>query len=349
MADPAITKTDTANSFPIVPDRGDRNARRKSASLAISIVAHGLLFTLTIFLFTFFRTPSEGSVRKGGIVLTEIGELDTPKFLDENDVIEEELEKQLAAVQAAAAAPAPPTIEIPQIPDLPGPSPIIDAPGVTDIVNDRLLDKPSNHYEISEADLKEIAKEQRRLLASLPKGDPTSVSIFNGTKMTGRRFVFILDRSQSMGGNGLGVLAEAQKELTAAINQLKPNHSFQIVAYHSQTVTISKRQLLAATAENKVLAKPFLERLAAFGATEHTYGITAGLAFRPDTVVLMTDGGYPGLSAAEMKEVRKMAKNVEFHCIQFGLGPRQTNVNFMTKLAGECNGTYRYVDVRSWK
>jgi len=316
MADPAITKTDTANSFPIVPDRGDRNARRKSASLAISLVAHGLLFTLAIFLFTFFRTPSEGSVRKGGIVLTEIGELDTPKFLDENDVIEEELEEQLAAVQAAAAAPAPPTIEIPQIPDLPGPSPIIDAPGVT---------------------------------ASLPKGDPTSVSIFNGTKMTGRRFVFILDRSQSMGGNGLGVLAEAQKELTAAINQLKPNHSFQIVAYHSQTVTISKRQLLAATAENKALAKPFLERLAAFGATEHTYGITAGLAFRPDTVVLMTDGGYPGLSAAEMKEVRKMAKNVEFHCIQFGLGPRQTNVNFMTKLAGECNGTYRYVDVRSWK
>jgi hypothetical protein len=151
-----------------------------------------------------------------------------------------------------------------------------------------------------------------------------------------------------MGGQGLGVLSEAQTELTNAINQLQPNHSFQIVAYHSRTVTIAKREMLPATKENKALVKPFLQRLAAFGSTEHTYGISAALAFKPDAVVLLTDGGYPELTAAELTDIRRSAGKAEFHCIQFGLGSQQKSTNFMTKIASQCNGTFRYIDVRTW-
>ena len=328
-------------------DRADYGAKRQTASLAMSLIVHVALVSIAVLLWTIFRSPPQEPERRGGIVLTEVGEMDQPVFLDQEDFVEEQLEQQLQAAQAASA-PSAPAIDIPEPSDLPGPVIATSDPSATEMAEDSLVDKPSNQYEISDADLEAIAKEQRRIKARQPKGNPISISVFDGTKLTGRRFVFILDRSQSMGSRGLGVLSQAQTELSSAINQLQANHSFQIVAYHSKTITISERKLLPATAENKALVKPFLQRLAAFGSTEHTYGISAGMAFRPDAVVLLTDGGYPELTETEMRRVRKAAGGAEFHCIQFGLGPRQDNVNFMTKLAGQSKGTYRYIDVRSW-
>ncbi len=334
--------------IPPYPQRANRIARRQAASLAVSLLFHVSLIAIGVLLFTVFRSPSVEPERRGGIVLTEISEMQEPVFLDQQDVDQEQVEQQFQAAQAAAA-PSAPSIDIPEPSELPGPKVDFADPSATDMAAESLTDKPPNEFEISEADLEAIAREQRRLRAKQPKGNPISVSVFGGTKMTGRRFVFILDRSQSMGSDGLGVLSRAQSELSGAINQLQLNHSFQVVTYHSKTSTISKRELLPANAENKALVKPFLQRLAAFGSTEHKHGISAALAFRPDTVVLLTDGGYPGLGNSEMKNIRRRAGDAEFHCIQFGLGPRQsTQPNFMTKLAGQHNGTYRYIDVRSW-
>lgn len=328
----------------------DRLGQRRNASLAISLTFHGIVLALAVLLFSLFRAPPDDEpVRRGSIVLTSIDENEKEEFLTEQDIQEEVAEEVAAAAMAAQASQAAPALDVPAIKeDLPGPPPVDANPSVTEMTNESLTDVPSTEFELSEADLEAIAKEQRRLRARQPKGDPTSISIFNGTKLTGRRFVFIIDRSQSMGGQGLGVLAQAQTELTNAINKLEPNHSFQVVAYHSKTVTIAKRQLLTANAENKSMVKPFLQRLAAFGSTEHIYGINAALAFKPDAVVLLTDGGYPGLSVAELNDVRKATGNAEFHCIQFGLGPQQKLSNFMTKIASQSNGTFRYIDVRTW-
>ena len=77
-----------------------------------------------------------------------------------------------------------------------------------------------------------IADDQRRIKAQQPVGNPASISVFGSGQLNGRRFVFVIDRSQSMGAGGLGVLDRARTELANAINQLESNHSFQIVAYH---------------------------------------------------------------------------------------------------------------------
>lgn len=334
--------------MPLETDNLQRYNQRRSASLIMSLLLHGGLLALAVLMFSLFRTsPPDEPVRRGSIVLTSIDENQQEEFLTEDDV-EETLEEATIAAASAAASQAAPTLDVPAIDDLPGPPPIDPTPNAAEMVNESLNDVPAHQFELTDAELEEIAREQRRLKARQPKGDPISISVFNGTNMTGRRFVFIIDRSQSMGGQGLGVLSRAQTELTNAIQQLKPNHEFQIVAYHSRTVTISERRLLVANEANKALAKPFLQRLAAFGATEHNYGINAALAFRPDSVVLLTDGGYPGLSASQMKQIRRSASNAEFHCIQFGLGPQQESANFMTRLASQCNGTFRYINVRDW-
>ncbi len=330
-----------------VPENFERFNKRRSASLAISLLLHGGLLASAVLLFSMFRAPPpDEPLRRGSIVLTSIDENQNKEFLTENDV--EETLDETAVAAAAPAAQAAPALDVPSIESLPGPPPVEPTPNAIDMANESHTDTANHQFELSQAELDEIAKEQRRLRSRQPKGDPMSINIFNGTKMSGRRFVFILDRSQSMGAQGLGVLSQAQKELTAAIQQLQPNHEFQIVAYHSRTVTISERRMLTANDANKALVKPFLQRLAAFGATEHNYGIMASLAFRPDSVVLLTDGGYPGLTAAQLKLIRRTAGKAEFHCIQFGLGPQQTSANFMTRLASECNGTFRYINVRDW-
>ena len=324
-----------------------RYNQRRSASLVMSLLLHGGLLAVAVLMWSMFRSPPvDEPVRRGSIVLTAIDENQQEEFLTKDDV-EESLEDTVAAATAAAAEAAP-TLDVPAIDDLAGPPPIDPTPNATEMVNESHTNTASHQFELTQAELDEIARDQRKHRARQPKGDPISISVFNGTNMNGRRFVFIIDRSHSMGGQGLGVLSRAQSELTNAIQQLQPNHEFQIVAYHSRTVTISKRQLLTGTEANKALVKPFLQRIAAFGATEHHYGINAGLAFRPDSVVLLTDGGYPGPTTTQLKEIRKAVGKAEFHCIQFGLGPQQKPTNFMTQLASECNGTFRYIDVRDW-
>ena len=331
------------------PENLERYQQRRSASLVFSLLLHAGLIAIAVLAFTLFRSPPpDEAPRRGSIVLTSIDENQEDEFLTEED-FEEKFEESAVAA-AAPSAQAAPALDVPQIESLPGPPPIDPTPNATEMANESHTDAVTYQFELSESELEEIRKEQRRLKSRQPKGDPVSINVFNGTNMSGRRFVFILDRSQSMGNSngGLGVLSRASTELSNAVSKLQGNHKFQVVAYHNRTVTISKRQLLDATDENKALVKPFLQRLAAFGGTEHNYGINAGLAFRPDSVVLLTDGGYPGISTTQLKQIRRIVGKAEFHCIQFGLGPQQESANFMTRIASQCNGTFRYIDVRDW-
>ncbi len=208
--------------------------------------------------------------------------------------------------------------------------------------------KGEHEYELSEDDLKMIAEDQRQIRAEMPVGEEASISLFGSGNLDGRKFVFVIDRSQSMGGGGLGVLQRAATELKSAVDQLESNHSFQVVGYHAQTVTISNRSLLPATPANKELVPKFVQSLAAYGSTSHEAGLTAALTFRPDVVVLMTDGGLPELHAGHLDSIRRMARGAEIHCLQFGAGPLQNSDNFMSQLAAENDGTSRYIDVRKW-
>src|SRR5690349_13896223 len=63
-----------------------------------------------------------------------------------------------------------------------------------------------------------VAEEQSRIRNSLPKGEPTSLSLFGGKSVKGRSFVFLIDRSKSM---RLGALAAAEKELISALSKLQ--------------------------------------------------------------------------------------------------------------------------------
>jgi hypothetical protein len=346
----AFNESSSSNADPSVSPYRDAASSNKNESripMLLSILTHTVLVGICLFCFWLFQKPPAETARRGGIVLTNTVDDDNEEYLTEEDVSEDSA-TQAAAQASSAASSSAPKIEQPVIESAPGPPPIDFDADASSMANDSQTKGLERQFELTQADLDMIAEDQKRFKARQPKGFETSISVFGDTTMTGRKFVFVIDRSQSMGTDGLGVIRAARDELSRAVSELKENHEFQIVAYHDRTVTISVRQMLPATDENKRRVKPFMENLVALGSTEHRYGLVAALAFKPDAIVFMTDGGYPGLNHGEIKEIRRMAGSTQIHCIQFGSGPLQQSTNFMKQLAEQNDGSFSYIDVNHW-
>ena len=339
---------------PIADQSRSSRWRSPSSSFLISVLTH-VAILIALILFGSF-TVSQGTseiARPGGIVLTQSDANEETEYLTETDVATLDTSPtdvtEPVSAQSASSMPAP-ELDTPEPLDLPGVAPPtieMDANTMAEVPN---FSPETVKYELSKADLEQIAKDRKFFEAQRPKGDPTTVSIFGGGGVSGRKFVFVIDRSHSMGSEGLGVLDRARQELIAAIDGLEPNHEFQIVAYHDSTIVISERKMLPATEDNKQRVAPFFENVGAFGATNHFYGLLVGLGFKPDVLMFMTDGGSPDLTPDEIKEVKKMAGGkTQIHCIQFGSGSLQRTTSFMKKIAQQNKGSFRYIDVNKWR
>lgn len=342
------------NKSPVLNSPLEESAKKSDwRSWGLSLLLHVLLLVLLAVFFT-SRSGSAGegeSLRSVEVVLTSVEDSEE-KFEYQTQEQAAEDVTDLSQAEPFDSLPSTQAPELPDVlPDLPGfeinPNVDIDASQMTATPANA---NPAEKYELTEEDLKLIARDQAAIRRQAPKGNPVSTQIFGSGNLTGREFVFVIDRSKSMGDSGLGVLDKARRELSSALEALKADHQFQVIAYHRSTVMIGERKLLSATDENKRRVPTFVQSLVAFGATRHDNGLTAALTFRPDVVVLMTDGGIPTLNDAEINTMLRMAgSQTEIHCIQFGSGPNQERDNFMTRLAAGTDGSYRYIDVNDWQ
>ena len=199
---------------------------------------------------------------------------------------------------------------------------------------------------LSPETLAAIADEQREL-ANRPQPAPlATTAIFGSAPIQGRRFVFVLDRSKSMGAGGLDVLSRAEQELLNALNPLAPENEFQIVAYHQQTVTLQDAGLLKASDKNKADVQQFVQQLAPFGSTDHEAGLYRALDLQADAIILLTDGDTPELNDGQIQQLYRVTKGrAAVHCIQFGLSAEPPSNSFMRKLASKTGGSYQYINV----
>lgn len=322
-------------------------------SVSLSLVFHVVLLLLLVIFFTNQNGGGDGgeSLRSVDVVLTSADELNQDFEYQEQS----ESESDVTSSSQSQPIEALPNEQPPSMPDiaasqLPGmefqPQEQIDASQMTVVPQNT---NPHEKYELTAEDLKFIAREQAELRRKMPRGQPAETQIFGSGQLRGRRFVFVIDRSKSMGDSGLGVLDKARKELTAALESLKPEHQFQVIAYHQSTAMIGQRQMLSATAKNKLRVPTFIQTLVAFGATRHENGLTAALSFQPDVVVLITDGGLPILNEGQIATMVQMTRGrTQIHCVQFGSGVNQERDNFMMRLADKTDGSYRYIDVNQW-
>ena len=178
-----------------------------------------------------------------------------------------------------------------------------------------------------------------------PQGPLAQVAPF-GLKAQGRDFVFLIDRSHSMGNRGLGGMDTAAREVARTIDQLEPHHRFQIIAYNQKLHYFRPKGLTPAVDKNKLLAKQFLNSLVASGGTEHDMALRAGLRRKPDVLFLFTDGDEPPLSSGQIRRiVSDNQAQASIHTFLFGSGPLQNGNHFLRRLAKLNQGQFVYLDV----
>lgn len=172
-----------------------------------------------------------------------------------------------------------------------------------------------------------------------------------GVEAKGYRFVYVIDRSGSMGGDGNTALRAAKKELVESIKKLESTNSFQIVFYNERTAKFDpNRNGLAvfATDRNKELAERFLDSIAAGGGTEHEGALRMAFKLKPDVIFWLTDADRPKLDDEQIAKVNQLAAGMIIHTIEFGSGPQkeQDKDNFLQKIAEGNAGEHVYVDVK---
>lgn len=316
-------------------------------SMGLSLLTHGILIACLLLVVSRApESPSNSPLRAGEIVLAVASGNSQTDYLKESDASPNTSAASSIAEIVDSTPPEIPKSQPKQI-DLPGIAVVESTIDATRMATTNSHSVPGGQHELTENELKMMEADRKLIESRQPAGPATSISVFGSGQLTGRKFVFLIDRSQSMGDQGLGVLKQARMELTAAINKLEEHHHFQIVAYNDRTATIDRRQLLPATDGNKQLVPDFLENLVAFGGTNHQNGLFAAMAFDADVIVMLTDGGLPELHDGNLKTIRNAVGNsTQIHTFQFGRGPLQQSDNFMKRLADQNSGTWQYIDLQ---
>ena len=170
-----------------------------------------------------------------------------------------------------------------------------------------------------------------------------------GIESEGYKFVYVFDRSGSMGGHGGAPLAAAKSQLIDSLQNLGQQHQFQIIFYnedpHVFNLTGSASRLVFATDQNKTLAERFIGSVTADGGTKHEEALMMALRMAPDVIFFLTDADEPRLSAEDLRRIGRANKSTAINTIEFGYGPALESDNFLIRLARQNHGKHAYVDI----
>jgi Mg-chelatase subunit ChlD len=179
------------------------------------------------------------------------------------------------------------------------------------------------------------------------------VTVF-GVEGKGSKFVYVLDRSGSMGVPDNKPMKAAQAELIASINQLTPQQQFYLISYNHEPrmldVTGAPGRLSFASDANKDAAKKLIESIKADGGTNHEAALAMAMKFRPDVIFLLSDGDpEDDISKDELVRLNKINFGAAIiNVIQFSAEPKKGE-NRLINLAKESGGEHSYVDILKFK
>lgn len=179
-------------------------------------------------------------------------------------------------------------------------------------------------------------------------GGGGSASLF-GISAQGNKFVYVFDRSGSMGGVGRSALDLAKRELLTSIASLERTQQFEIIFYNHEPAIFNPSgrpgRIPFADEQSKRRATGFVASITADGGTDHLAALRLALGLRPDVVFFLTDADEPQLSQPQLDRVHAWAGGAVIHTIEFGLGPESGRDNFIKKLARQNRGQYVYIDI----
>ena len=330
-------------------------SQRRLPAWAMSAVFHVAVIVLVALLWQNARPAGQGiteSARSGAIVVAVSANGETEYFTESDAASASEAASD--AAPSGAPADALPTSDA--VADLPE-QPNIALPGAVQGSVSAQMFQGTESVEGSgvglpdagdtEQALAAIRRQEAAMKGPPPIGTPAKLNIF-GSGSVGRSFVFVIDRSRSMGASGLGVLSAAQTELRRALGELTPSQRFEIIVYNQTPDSFGyhynkRRGLVKVTEERVKQVDQFMESVFAGGTTEHYYGLMGALDLRPEVVYLLTDGD-DALNPSQLNRLAARAKNqgTTIHAIKFGFGPLQEDSNFMMTLSQRTGGSFTY-------
>lgn len=179
-------------------------------------------------------------------------------------------------------------------------------------------------------------------------GGPPASTMFFGASGSGRRFVYVFDRSDSMSGKPINAV---KQELLRSLDMLGPQQAFQVIFYNNRPsyFEFAGFAMIPADDSMKRRAATFVRAIDPFGGTEHYDAMRMALKLQPDVIFFLTDADLPRLGANELREIRSRCaeSKTTVHAIEFGLEPQPANNSFIKVLASQNNGEYRYINVNS--
>lgn len=166
---------------------------------------------------------------------------------------------------------------------------------------------------------------------------------FFGSSSEGQSFVFIVDRSGSMGDEGR--FNRAISELVKTINSLKPHQTFFVYFFSDETIglfgALQATALIPATPQNKSRAIRWIKsKIKPGGQTDPEFALQEALLLKPDVIYLLTDGVFddPDFIVAMVRN--RNAQGTTVHTIAL---KDESGRECLEQIAKQNKGTYRFV------
>ena len=167
-----------------------------------------------------------------------------------------------------------------------------------------------------------------------------------GLEAKGNRFVYVFDRSASMGEPDGRPLTAAKRELIRSFDELGDVQQFYVIFYNDRLHVFSpagnRGRLVFATEDNRRAARRFVDSVRADGGTRHAEALAAAFRLSPDVVFLLTDAdAKDDLTDAELQRLSRLGSGSRCMVVQFGDESRRSPR--LADLAARCGGRYRIV------
>jgi len=176
-------------------------------------------------------------------------------------------------------------------------------------------------------------------MSELGDGMYAAVNFF-GTKSNGRRFVFVVDNSNSM---GRGKYETALDEMLKSVNVLSPKQQFYVIFFSDTAYRMFHPQpaerAVPATPEYKEKLRIWLYNTQMCLRTKGLEAMQAALALRPDVIYILGDGAFTDDTAKFLTapHQRRVVINT------FGMEVNDKGRKELQRIAKANDGTYKAV------
>ena len=209
------------------------------------------------------------------------------------------------------------------------------------------------------------------IAASRPAlGDGKSATFF-GTKASGRRFVFVVDRSTSMEYGSDNFTSRelfnrydvAKSELLGAIESLQPHQEFFVLMFAHNTVPMfgdvgiedsgeDSFEMIPATTQNKGRFQNWLGGVGMGPGTDPRNAVEIAISMQPDAIFMLSDGEF----FSERRDARPKTKDIVNRHIEEGtIVPINTvslvveeTIPMMEGIARDSGGNFKFTTIMSY-